>query len=175
MSDVSLSNYVNGLHEIADGCFAYLQPDGSWGWSNAGLVVGDGASLLVDTLFDLRLTAAMLDAMASSTRTAPIGTVVNTHANGDHCYGNQLVGDAEIISSRAAAEEMSHVPPSMLAALNSAPGDLGKLFRGFFGASNSKVSSCDCLRGRSKAASISRSVVDWSSSSKSARPIRRAT
>ena len=131
---MSLSNYVNGLHEIADGCFAYLQPDGSWGWSNAGLVVGDGASLLVDTLFDLRLTAAMLDAMASSTRTAPIGTVVNTHANGDHCYGNQLVGDAEIISSRAAAEEMSHVPPSMLAALNSAPGDLGELFRGFFGA-----------------------------------------
>jgi cyclase len=131
---VSLSNYVNGLHEIADGCFAYLQPDGSWGWSNAGLVVGDGASLLVDTLFDLKLTAAMLDSMASTTRTAPIGTVVNTHANGDHCYGNQLVGDAEIISSRAAADEMSHVPPSMLAALNSAPGDLGELFRGFFGA-----------------------------------------
>jgi cyclase len=134
VSDVSVSNYVNGLHEIAEGCFAYLQPNGSWGWSNAGLVVGDGASLLVDTLFDLKLTAAMLDAMASSTRTAPIGTVVNTHANGDHCYGNQLVGDAEIISSRAAAEEMSHVPPSMLAALNSAPGDLGELFRGFFGA-----------------------------------------
>ena len=37
------------------GCLAYVQRDGSWGWSNAGLVVGDGASLLVDTLFDLPL------------------------------------------------------------------------------------------------------------------------
>ena len=58
--------YDKGLHELGDACFAYLQPDGSWGWSNAGLVVGDGASLLVDTLFDLRLTAEMLDAMAPS-------------------------------------------------------------------------------------------------------------
>ena len=48
--------YTNGLHQVADGVHAYLQPDGGWGWSNAGLVEGDGASLLVDTLFDLRLT-----------------------------------------------------------------------------------------------------------------------
>ena len=48
-------------HEVATDCYAYLQPDGGWGWSNAGLVVGDGRSLLVDTLFDLRLTEAMLD------------------------------------------------------------------------------------------------------------------
>ena len=51
------TDYTLGLHELGDGCFAYLQPDGGWGWSNAGLVVGDGASLLVDTLFDLDLTA----------------------------------------------------------------------------------------------------------------------
>jgi cyclase len=121
------------LRELHDGCYAYLQRDGGWGWSNAGLVVGDGASLLVDTLFDLRLTGAMLDAMDALTRGAPIASVVNTHANGDHCYGNQLVADAEIIASTAAAHEMSEVPPSMLAALNAAPGDLGELFRSFFG------------------------------------------
>ncbi len=130
---MSLTDYARGLYEIADGCYAYLQPDGGWGWSNAGLVTGDGVSLLVDTLFDLRLTAAMLDSMAEATRAAPIATLVNTHANGDHCFGNQLVGGAEIISSRAAAEEMAAVPPSMLAALNRAPGELGELFRGFFG------------------------------------------
>ena len=93
--------YSLGLHEVADGCHAYLQPDGGWGYSNAGLVVGDGASMLVDTLFDLRLTAEMLAAMSHVTGPAPIGTVVNTHANGDHCYGNQLVADREIIASRA--------------------------------------------------------------------------
>jgi glyoxylase-like metal-dependent hydrolase (beta-lactamase superfamily II) len=126
-------SYTLGLHELSNGCHAYLQPDGGWGWSNAGLIVGDGASLLVDTLFDLKITQKMLDMMAHATEKAPISTVVNTHANGDHCYGNQLLAGKEIIASAATAHEMSEVPPAMLAALNSAPGDVGDLFRHFFG------------------------------------------
>jgi len=127
-------NYSLGLHELGDGCHAYLQPDGGWGWSNAGLIVGDGASLLVDTLFDLVLTQQMLDSMSAVTRTSPISTVVNTHSNGDHCYGNQLLKGSEIIASEATAHEMTETPPAMLAALNNAPGELGELFRHFFGA-----------------------------------------
>jgi cyclase len=126
--------YARGLHELGDDCYAYLQPDGSWGWSNAGLVRGAGASLLVDTLFDLRLTAAMLEAMAEVRAGAPIATVVNTHANGDHCHGNQLVAGAEIVASEATAREMGEVSPAMLAGLSAAPGEVGELFRGFFGA-----------------------------------------
>lgn len=126
-------SYDLGLHEVGQGAYAYLQPDGGWGYSNAGLIVGDGRSLLVDTLFDLRLTAAMLESMAPATVAAPIGTVVNTHANGDHCYGNQLVAGAEIVASTATAHEMSEVPPAMMAALNAADGDVGDLFRSFFG------------------------------------------
>ena len=126
--------YDKGLHELGDACFAYLQPDGSWGWSNAGLVVGDGASLLVDTLFDLHLTRDMLATMTQHTTSAPIATLLNTHANGDHCYGNQLVAGVEIIASEATAHEMSEVPPAMLHALNTAPGEVGALFRHFFGA-----------------------------------------
>ena len=126
--------YTLGLHEVGDGAFAYLQPDGGWGWSNAGLLVGDDRSLLVDTLFDLPLTAAMLASMASVTTTAPIATVVNTHANGDHCYGNQLVQGAEIVASAATAEEMHEVPASLLDSLTHAEGEVGQLFRRFFGA-----------------------------------------
>ena len=125
--------YELGLHEVADGCHAWLQPDGGWGWSNAGLVVGDGESLLVDTLFDLRLTARMLEAMEPHTRSAGVSTLVNTHANGDHCYGNQLVRGAEIVASEATAREMAEVPASLLARLVSAPGETGELFRHFFG------------------------------------------
>jgi len=125
---VMASSYERGALELGDGCHAFLQPDGGWGWSNAGLVVGDGASLLIDTLFDLRLTREMLDSFAPFTRSAPIASLVNTHANGDHCYG------AEIIASTAAAHEMAAVPPSTLAAMNAAPGEIGELFRGFFGA-----------------------------------------
>jgi glyoxylase-like metal-dependent hydrolase (beta-lactamase superfamily II) len=99
--------------------------------------VGDGRSLLVDTLFDLDLTATMLDTMVSVVDAAPIDTVVNTHANGDHCYGNSEVTrrrpDVEIVASTATAHEMADVPPAMLAALNEAPGEIGELFRSFFG------------------------------------------
>ncbi len=132
------AGYTLGLHEIGDGCHAYLQPDGGWGWSNAGLIVGDGRSLLVDTLFDLKLTASMLDSMAPLTEAAPVTSLVNTHANGDHCYGNSEVvtkwPTVEIVASTATAEEMPEVPPSMLDALIKAPGDVGDLFRSFFGA-----------------------------------------
>ncbi|MDJ0769730.1 MAG: MBL fold metallo-hydrolase [Ilumatobacter sp.] len=128
-----MANRDVSLTEVADGCLAYLQGDGGWGWSNAGLVVGDGTSLLVDTLFDLNLTQRMLDEMADHTRSAPIATVVNTHANGDHCYGNQLVGDADVVASAATAEEMPAVPPAMLAALNHDQTDVGELFRSYFG------------------------------------------
>jgi cyclase len=96
--------YTRGLHELGDGLYAYLQPDGGWGWSNAGLVTSHDQSLLIDTLFDLRLTAEMLDAMRGATPAAVhIDTVVNTHANGDHCYGNALVADSLIISSAHSA------------------------------------------------------------------------
>jgi cyclase len=126
--------FETGRHQVGDGCHAWLQPDGGWGWSNAGLVVGDGASLLVDTLFDLHLTRAMLDGLAPLTAAAPIATLVNTHANGDHCYGNELVAGAEIVASAATAEELQEVPPAMMAALKAADGPVGALFGRFFGA-----------------------------------------
>lgn len=109
--------YEKGLIEVADGVHAYLQPDGSWGWSNAGLVAGDEGSLLVDTLFDLKLTAEMLETMSSITAQRPVQTLVNTHANGDHCFGNELVTGAEVIASAASAAEMEELPPARLAAM----------------------------------------------------------
>jgi len=129
--------FERGLHEIGAGCWAWLQPDGSWGFSNAGLVTDGDASLLVDTLFDLPLTEAMLTAMRDAAPAArKLDAVVNTHANGDHCYGNALVRDATIIASKASAEEMDEVPPALLAAmLEAAPqmGAAGEFFQRIFG------------------------------------------
>ena len=121
------ASYSHGLVEVANGSFAYLQPDGGWGWSNAGLVTSGGESLLVDTLFDLRLTRDMLDSMSSITATAPIRQLVNTHANGDHCYGNELVVGADIIASSACAAEMVQTPPAVLDAFMKAAPNLGDL------------------------------------------------
>ena len=105
------------LETIGDGAYAYLQR-GGWGFSNAGLVTSEGASLLVDTLYDLRLTREMLATMRRATNAASeIDVVVNTHANGDHCWGNQALPEATIVSSRATAEEMTELPPKLMHAL----------------------------------------------------------
>jgi cyclase len=130
--------YAEGLHEVGDGLYAYLQPDGGWGWSNAGLVVDGEQTLLVDTLYDLALTERMLRAMRRAVpATARIDTLVNTHANGDHCYGNKLVDGARILASERTAAEMPELPPAAMAALiEQAPamGELGAFFLECFGA-----------------------------------------
>jgi cyclase len=126
------AGFQRGLHEIGDGFYAYLQPDGSWGWSNAGLVSSGESALLIDTLFDLRLTERMLSEMRHAVPAAAhIETLVNTHGNGDHCFGNQLLAGARIIATEDAAAEMSQLPPAAMAALVAqAPqmGELGEFF-----------------------------------------------
>lgn len=110
--------YTRGMHELGDGLYAYLQPDGGWGWSNAGLITAQGTSLLIDTLFDLRVTREMLEAMAPVTRRHPIAQALNTHGNGDHWFGNQLLPDGiPIVASSAALAEMSAVPPAAAQAI----------------------------------------------------------
>ncbi len=130
-------SYAAGLQEVGDGLYAYLQPDGGWGWSNAGLIVDGEATLLVDTLFDLALTEQMLKSMRDAVPAAArIGTLVNTHANGDHCFGNQLVGGARIVASERTAAEMPELPPeAMVALIEQAPqmGELGAFFLECFG------------------------------------------
>ena len=131
-------NFEKGLQETGNGVYSYLQPDGSWGWSNAGLIVDGEASLLVDTLFDAPLTRDMLNVMQDATGISPdkIGTVVNTHANGDHTHGNGLCTHAEIIASEASAKEMEAFGPDrLLQMMQMAPelGDTGKYFVEIFG------------------------------------------
>jgi cyclase len=130
--------YVKGLQEVGEGVYAYLQPDGGWGLSNAGLVADGERTLLIDTLFDLELTGQMLARMRDAVPAAAhIETLVNTHANGDHCYGNQLLRGSRILASRRAAEEMTELPPAAMAALlEQAPQmrALGAFFERCFGA-----------------------------------------
>lgn len=114
--------YTRGLHEVADRVWAWTLPDGGYGWSNAGLVAGDGASLLVDTLFDLALTREMLTAMQPITEGAPITDALITHSNGDHTHGNQLLdASVRILAARGTAEEIAHgMAPEMLAMVQTA-------------------------------------------------------
>ncbi|WP_329288354.1 MBL fold metallo-hydrolase [Streptomyces pseudovenezuelae] len=122
-----------GRVELGHGCYAWIAGDVGWGMSNAGLITGRGASLLVDTLYDLRLTKTMLDALAPLTSPAPISTVVNTHGNGDHWFGNQLVSHAEIIAARGSVADMRQVGPAEMRALTGMDSPAGHFAHLIFG------------------------------------------
>jgi cyclase len=133
------SAFDGELVDLGRGNFAYMQEGGSWGWSNAGLVTSEGASLLVDTLFDLKLTRRMLAAFNDATPAAArIETLINTHNDGDHTHGNQLVPGARIIASAAAADAMANgVQPGTFTDLLADAdnlGDLGTFLKQNFGA-----------------------------------------
>ena len=134
---MTIIEYTKGWHEVARDTYAYLQPRGQWGYSNAGFVVSDEQCLLVDTLFSLDLTEQMLSSLrADILGQRSIDFLVNTHNNGDHCYGNQLVTGATIISSSATAIDVAHDDPELLkGTLESASqlGSLGAYFQHCFG------------------------------------------
>jgi glyoxylase-like metal-dependent hydrolase (beta-lactamase superfamily II) len=106
------------LTRLAPHVYACLQRDRGLGYSNSGLV-DRGGGLVVDTFWDLSHTREMIGHYASVWR-EPARRVVNTHANGDHCWGNQLFAGAEIIAHRACAEEMRRESPAALQALRGA-------------------------------------------------------
>ncbi|MCX6622238.1 MAG: MBL fold metallo-hydrolase [Acidobacteria bacterium] len=113
----SRPRYTGGLNTLAEGVHAWMTPNGGWGESNAALIAGHGASLLVDTLWDLPLTARMLEALKPMVEAAPITQIVNTHSDGDHWFGNQLVGAGTIVATEAAARVMVHHGPAQMKAL----------------------------------------------------------
>jgi cyclase len=82
--------------EVADGVYAYVQPDGSWWINNTGFIVGSSGVLCIDTCATESRTRAFLDAVDA---VAGPGrrTLVNTHHHGDHTNGNSLVPYATII------------------------------------------------------------------------------
>lgn len=130
--------FGGGLCEVGPRTWAWLQPNGGLGESNAGLIVGDGESLLIDTLWDERLTRRMLDAMAPLVADAPLRRAFVTHPDGDHWWGNAVLApDVEICATAACDRAMrAEAPPRVLdgmartaALTRHAPGRVGAVAR----------------------------------------------
>src|SRR6185312_5438365 len=81
------------LEEVADGVFAYVQPDGSWMINNTGFLVARDGVTAVDACSTERRTRAFLDTVAGVAR-QPVRTLVNTHHHPDHTAGNGLFAGA---------------------------------------------------------------------------------
>src|SRR5262245_39412596 len=117
------------LQEITKDVYACLQPDRGLGWSNSGFI-NSGGGLVVDTFWDLRSTRELIENYARVWR-EPARRVVNTHHNGDHCYGNQLFPHAEIIGHRLCAASFGKESPGFMQALRDGGGSEDAMVRGF--------------------------------------------
>ncbi|MGY1637596.1 MBL fold metallo-hydrolase [Geodermatophilus sp. SYSU D00742] len=87
--------------EVADGVFVRRHESLDL---TCGLVVGEGACLVVDTRSDLGEAADLVAAVRRVTRDP--WTVVNTHAHYDHCFGNAAFRPATVWGSRGCAADL---------------------------------------------------------------------
>jgi glyoxylase-like metal-dependent hydrolase (beta-lactamase superfamily II) len=117
------------LQEIGRDVYACLQEDTGLGKSNSGLV-NRGGGLVVDTFWDLPHTRQMISHYQKVWR-EPARRVVNTHRNGDHCWGNQLFAGAEIIGHRACAEMFRLETPEGMQALRAGATSDNPMLRDF--------------------------------------------
>jgi cyclase len=85
------------LTRLTDHVHAWVQPDGSWWLNNAGVVLGDGGVILIDTCATAERTRRLLAAVAEVAAGAPIRLAINTHLHGDHSYGNALLPESTSI------------------------------------------------------------------------------
>lgn len=94
------------LREVADGVYAYLQPDGGWCVNNAGVVVGGDTTVVVDTAATESRARRFREHVD---RIAPRGPhlLVNTHHHGDHVFGNaQFAPPATVVAHELTRAEM---------------------------------------------------------------------
>lgn len=109
--------FREGLYRVARDSYAWMVPNGSWGETNIGLVDCGGRSVLIDTCWDLHYTRELMTHAAPVLERAPVEHVINTHADGDHCWGNQLFAGRDIIATQAAVKQMHHLKPASVTAL----------------------------------------------------------
>lgn len=123
------------LTQIDSKTYAFMHLPGGWGQTNTGLVVGDGAAMVIDTVWDRRRAQENVEAWASVSN-VPITEAVNTHSDGDHWWGNNTLPESTRIttSSAALAAMKDDTPPGAVAAFarigglaRSIPGPAGHL------------------------------------------------
>jgi glyoxylase-like metal-dependent hydrolase (beta-lactamase superfamily II) len=117
------------LVQLTSNAYACLQPDLGLGYSNSGFVDA-GGGLVVDTFWDLPRTEDLIAHYATISSDPP-RRLVNTHHNGDHCWGNQLLASAgtEILGHRLCAEYFTReaTPELFVSLCDTADEELGAM------------------------------------------------
>lgn len=105
--------FTTGLHRVSDKCYAYMQPDGSWGLNNTAFVASGGEAMMIDTACDIPVTERMLHAFSAAEPSAEISTIELTHWHVDHVHGVSApaLKDKRIVATRICADWMANLPP----------------------------------------------------------------
>jgi cyclase len=121
------AKFREGLYQLTPRTYAWMVPNGSWGETNLGLIDCGGKSVVIDTGWDLRYANEFLAGAAGLLARSPVHDVINTHADGDHCWGNQLYGDVPIIATHACIDHLHHIEPRSMRLLGKAASVMKRL------------------------------------------------
>lgn len=84
------------MKELAPGVFAYVQADGTWFVSNAGLIIGKEDAIVIDSLSNEKRVRVFMEEIAKTTD-KPVRLLINTHSHGDHIWTNHFFKEAKVI------------------------------------------------------------------------------
>jgi len=100
---------TNTLHPLGDGVYAWLQPGGESGVSNAGVVVDDDGATIVDTL----MVRSQWEPFAAAVKEleVPVRRIVLTHAHIDHVGGTKAFPHAAVCASSVTSQLLDDSMP----------------------------------------------------------------
>lgn len=97
------------MKKLTPDVFAYVQSEGTWFISNAGLILGEENKIIVDSLASGNMTKDFIHEIEKLTDKR-INLLINTHFHGDHIYTNHFFPDATSVcdsTTRRLTEESS--------------------------------------------------------------------
>lgn len=105
MTDTTVAQSValpdGTLLEVAEGVFAWIQPDGTWWINNAGFISDRLGVAIIDTCTTEKRTRHFLDLVEENAPGIPVKFAVNTHHHGDHTFGNSLLPERTCLIGHA--------------------------------------------------------------------------
>ncbi len=100
-----IPSWPTEMVKLTDSAYAYIQTKGTFGLSNAGLIIGKDCALLVDTLNSVPEAQTFFAAVSQVTNKKAKYILV-THSHPDHIGGNHLVPEATVICHHQCYAEM---------------------------------------------------------------------
>ncbi|QGA53653.1 MBL fold metallo-hydrolase [Sulfolobus sp. E5-1-F] len=93
------------FERISDNVYAFIQPNGDWFLSNAGVIIGKNYAVVVDSLTNEKMAKHFISEIRKVTD-KPIKYLINTHEHEDHLWTNHLFPNAITICHKNCREKV---------------------------------------------------------------------